>query len=60
MILTLTNEQSRAWDEGGWLSLELQETVLEDVERAHIVESVAVLHPDGRVAFGITRGEVQL
>ncbi|HEY5865108.1 MAG TPA: hypothetical protein VI542_06080 [Candidatus Tectomicrobia bacterium] len=54
MTLTLSLEQSRQWDQGGWLSLELQETMLEDIERQHITEPVAVLLHDGRAAFAIT------
>jgi hypothetical protein len=54
MVLTLTPEQSQQWDEGGWLSLEVQETMLEDIERRHITEAVVVVHASGSVCFWVT------
>jgi hypothetical protein len=59
MTLRLSPEQSQAWNEGGWLSLELQETLLEDVDHQQIDEPVVVVLASGQVAFGITAGEVQ-
>jgi hypothetical protein len=54
-----TAEQSRAWDEGGWLSLELEEDVLEWAQRHNVSESVIVLTSDHRVAFALTEQGVR-
>ena len=54
VTMTLTPEQSKQWDEGGWLSLEIQETVLEDIERQGITDVVAVVLSTGVVAFWVS------
>ena len=58
MTLTLSPEQSKQWDEGGWLSLELQETILEDIERQGITEVVAVVLATGVVAFWVSGKQI--
>lgn len=54
MTITLSAEQSQRWDEGGWLSLELEEDILEDVERQGIVDTVVVEDDRGNVLFALT------
>ena len=55
MIIVLSPEDSAKWDQGGWLTLELQETILEDLERQHITEAVAVVDATGvAVLFWVT------
>jgi hypothetical protein len=54
MTIILTPQQSQQWDAGGWLSLEIQETVLEDIERQGITEVVAVVLSTGVVAFWVS------
>ena len=60
MTLHLTAEQSTRWNEGGWLSLEIEETILEDLDRQRVREVVVVLLADGRTAFAVSAGEVTL
>jgi hypothetical protein len=59
MTLTLSPDQSTRWNEGGWLSYEVEETILEDLDRQHVRELVVVLLDDGRTAFAVTAGEVR-
>lgn len=54
MILTLDTEQEARWLEGGWSGRHIEEDILELVERAGIVEPVAVMLSTGQVAFAIT------
>ena len=54
MRITLSPEESARWDEGGWLSLALEATILEDVERQGIIEAVVVEDDRGNVLFAIT------
>jgi hypothetical protein len=58
MTIRLTPEQSQQWDEDGWLSLELQETILEDIERRDILEPVAVVLATGAVAFWVSGKQI--
>jgi hypothetical protein len=58
VTLHLSAEQSQSWDMGGWLSLELQETLLEDIERAEIQEAVIVRTAEGQLAFSLTPARV--
>ena len=58
MTLMLSAEASREWDCGGWLSLEIQESVLEDIERQQITEAVHILLYDGRTAFAVSAGGI--
>jgi hypothetical protein len=50
----LTEEQSRAWDEGGWLSIELEEEVIEWADRHHVREPVIVVTRTHTIAFALT------
>ena len=55
MTIVLSPEDSAKWDQGGWLTLGLQETILEDLERQHITEAVAVVDATGvGVLFWVT------
>lgn len=54
MTLSLTSHQSALWIEGNWLAYEVEETVLEDLDRAGVHEPVVVLLDTGAVAFGVT------
>ena len=59
MTLHLSREDTVRWDAGGWLSLEVQGTVVEDLERLGIREAVSVMLATGQVAFAVTpAGEV--
>jgi hypothetical protein len=58
MTITLSREDSQRWEQGGWLSLEIQETILEDLERQRIAEAVAVVLAGGAVAFWVSSGVV--
>jgi hypothetical protein len=55
----LTVEQSRAWDEGGWLSLELEDEVIEWTDRFNVREPVIVVTSDHRIAFALTEQGVR-
>lgn len=59
MTYHLSAEQTQSWDQGGWLSLEIQETILEDVERVGIEEAVVVRTAEGQLAFSLTPARVQ-
>jgi hypothetical protein len=52
----LTSEQSREWDAGGWLSLAIQEDILDWAERERIHKPVVVVMADYRIAFALTEG----
>ena len=54
MQITLSPHQAALWDGDPWSSYRVEEDLLEQVERQHITEPVAVLLPDGRTAFAIT------
>lgn len=54
MTITLTPELSAYWRLGNWLSFEVEESTLEDVERAGIHGPVVVVLDTGEVAFGLT------
>ena len=57
-LYQLTAAQSRAWDEGGWLSLELEDDVIEWADQYNVREPVVVVTHDHRIAFALTeRGE---
>ena len=54
-----TDEQSRAWDEGGWLSVELEDHVIEWAQRYNVYEPVVVVTSDHRIAFALTEQGVR-
>jgi len=56
MTRILTPEESAQYDAGGWESFRLEETILEDLDRAGITEPLIVLDLDLQVLFGITEG----
>ncbi len=58
MTITLSPAQSQQWEEGGWLSLDIQETILEDIERRDILEPVAVVLATGAVAFWVSGKQI--
>jgi hypothetical protein len=54
MTVTLSLNQTMNWLQGNWLAYEVEETVLEDLDRQNITSPVAVVDPAGRPLFGIT------
>ena len=56
MTRKLTPEESALYSHGGWDAFLLEETILEDLDRAGITEEVIVLDLDLQVLFGITEG----
>jgi len=59
MTITLTPEQSALYEEGGWSSFRLEETILEDLDRQHITEPVVVTLDNGSILFAVAKGEIQ-
>jgi len=59
MTITLTPEQSALYEEGGWSSFRIEETILEDLDRQHITEPVVVTLDDGSILFAVAKGEIQ-
>ena len=59
MTITLTPEQSALYEEGGYASWRIEETIIEDLEHANITEDVTVCLDDGRVLFLVTKGVIQ-
>ncbi len=53
-LYQLTEDQSHAWDEGGWLSVELEDDVIEWADRHNVREPVVVVLSDHRIAFALT------
>jgi hypothetical protein len=51
--IELTEQQSRDWDEGGWLSLRIQDDILDQVERLRWHEPVVVITSDKQIAFAL-------
>ena len=60
MVYTLSQEQSTLWLEGNWLAFEVEQTVLEDLDRQDVTEPVAVVLPSGVIAFYVTKPGVIL
>jgi hypothetical protein len=54
-----TPEQSALYEEGGWSSFRLEETILEDLDRQHITEPVVVTLDNGSILFAVAKGEIQ-
>jgi hypothetical protein len=59
MTYPLSSQQSVQWIEGNWLAYEIEETVVEDLDRAGIHEVVVVTLDTGAVAFAVTAKGVQ-
>jgi len=59
MTITLTPEQSALYEEGGWSSFRIEETILEDLDRQHITEPVVVTLDNGSILFAVAKGEIQ-
>jgi hypothetical protein len=53
-LYQLTDDQSRAWDVSGWLSVELADDVIEWAQRYNLYEPVVVVTSDHRIAFALT------
>ena len=61
MTITLTDEQSILYLEGGWDAYRIEEDILDHLDRQHITEPVAVILCDGSaVAFYVTKPGVIL
>jgi len=58
VTIRLSVHDSAAWESGGWLSLEIQESIIEDLDRQNITESVVVTLDTGEVLFAITQGGI--
>jgi len=58
-LYQLSKEQSRWWDEGGWLSVELEDDVIEWADRYNVREPVVVVLSDHRIAFALTEKGVR-
>jgi hypothetical protein len=48
---TMSDEQSREWEQGGASALRLADEIAEDLQDAGITDDVDVLLDDGRVAY---------
>ena len=59
MTITLTPEQSALYEEGGWSSYRIEESILEDLDRQHITESVVVALDTGEILFALSMGVIQ-
>ena len=58
MTIRLTAEQSMLYEQGGFSSWRVEETIIEDLERANITEDVVVTLDDGQVLFIVTKGVI--
>ena len=58
-LYQLSDEQSRSWEEGGWLSVELEDDVIEWADRYNVREPVVVVLSDHRIAFALTEKGVR-
>ena len=55
----LTPVQSQQWNEGGWLSLEIQDDIVEWAERYAPHQPMVVVTHDHKICFALTaHGEV--
>jgi hypothetical protein len=60
VTIILNQAQSEQYLAGGWLAYEVEETILEDLDRQRVHEPVAVVLSDGIVAFYVTEPGVIL
>jgi hypothetical protein len=58
MTITLSAEQSALYDNGGWDSFRVEETIIEDLQRQHITEPVVVTLENGAIVFAVYQGEI--
>jgi len=58
MTIILTPEQSALYEEGGWSSYRIEETIIEDLDRQNITEPVIVTLDDGQILFAVSKGEI--
>jgi hypothetical protein len=56
MTIILTPEQSACYEEGGWSSYRIEETIIEDLDRQNITESVVVTLDTGEILFAVSKG----
>jgi len=54
MTIHLSLEDTLRWEEGGWLSLEIQESIIEHIELLGLKEAVAVVLATGKLAFAVS------
>jgi len=59
MTIILTPEQSALYDEGGWSSWRVEETLIEDLDRQGITEPVVVTLDTGEILFAVSKGVIQ-
>ena len=50
----MTPAQTADWDQGGWLSLELEDTVIEWADRHAPHQEVIAVTSDHKIAFALT------
>ena len=61
MVLYLTHDQTESWNEGGWQALEVEETIVEDLDRLGSIPPVTVLDVTGQeICFLVAEGTVIL
>lgn len=60
MTIRLTPEQSALYEEGGcgFSSWRIEETIIEDLDRQNIEETVIVPLDDGTVLFAVSKGVI--
>ena len=56
---TMSERESRDWNEGGWLSLEVQEDIIEYAQKRRWYEPVVVTTHDHRLAFALTPEQIR-
>ena len=59
MTIILTPEHSALYDEGGWSSWRVEETLSEDLDRQGITEPVVVTLDTGEILFAVSKGVIQ-
>jgi len=58
VTIILSPEQSALYEEGGWSSYRIEETILEDLYRQNISESVVVTLDTGEILFAVSKGTI--